>query len=186
MKVVLRASRTSLPLVWIAVVALGGCVEAHGPVRKAVAREQAAEAIGTRPPETSYRAPDGRARRLRALFGEATVVAFVEQACPDGGDLLGPAARTWGERGVAFIELCSEPDGCPTHGDCTLVQHDDGSDHLSLLCDAGGIVRRRWAVAAGTIFVLDRRGVIVATDTIEVPSGLDDLVQRAVEMADGR
>ena len=63
---------------------------------------------------------------------------------------------------IMFIEVCSHPDGCASHGDCVLTGG-GRSNRTVTLCDAHGLLARWWGVTTReAVFVLDEWGTIAA------------------------
>ncbi len=155
-----------------------GCARPQ-PVVGVVVEDPTPRWIGQRAPGGTVIDGQGKIRRVASLYGDATLVVFRTAGCDEAGASLRDEAPG---PGVVVIEVCNHPDGpCPHHGECVLTRADRATRVVSL-CDARGLLRRRWGVTtSGAAFLLDDIGIIRA---VERPDEIDRLVTQANEIAE--
>jgi hypothetical protein len=143
-----------------------------------IVTERTGSGVGTFVPNATFTDDNGKMHRLSMLYEDATLLAFVPEACH------APSSRVAGiteglPLNVAVVEICNGE--CESHAECLRVRA-DRSRRLVVLCDTDDHLTHLFNIAtANAVFVIDRYGRIVAEGSLE---DLDSLREKAVEVAD--
>jgi hypothetical protein len=165
-------------LLVLAILLVAGCSPRW---EKNVVGEVTGGAAGKRP-NAMLRVADGTEYRLSAFYGEATLIAFTEQACaaPDS-ELVKVSKRLRGR--ITTVEVAEPAGGREAHAKCTAERGEPGQ-HLVSLYDEQAIVRKRLGAPPNSALVMDRWGDVIARGSLDDLDSLADEAQALIDRAD--
>ncbi len=136
-------------------------------------------------PDLSFKDDKGQIYRFSALWGDATIIALIEQECVSSDSTLVAISNTFKDE-ITVLEICihPEPEGCKHHGDCVKVRGDRARNLISV-CDGQGLIRKAFGVStADAVFLVDHRGMIRAEGRLSDLNAIRSMAIRLVEEAE--
>ena len=141
-----------------------GCkTTTSSPSGGTIVTEQRGSGVGTFVPNATFVDNNGNMHRLSSLYSDATLLAFVPEACHDPSSSVDEGTGNL-PLNVAVVEICNGD--CESHAECLKVRG-DRSRRLIVLCDTDDHLTHLFNIATtNAIFVLDRQGRIVAEGSL--------------------